>query len=72
MENTRRDSRCKGMRQFNYDVFLESMTAMLEKEVISSEYIYIYRREKKYVDFVKQWKMKSVKALVIQLVAMKF
>lgn len=60
------------MRQFNYDVFLESMTAMLEKEVISSEYIYIYRREKKYVDFVKQWKMKSVKALVIQLVAMKF
>lgn len=45
LENTRRDCRCKEPRQFNYDVFLESMTAMLEKEVISSElqiYIYIY------------------------------
>lgn len=52
LENTRRDCRCKELRQFNYDVFLESMTAMLEKEVISSElqiyiYIYIHRREKK-------------------------
>lgn len=50
LENTRRDCRYKELRQFNYDVFLESMTAMLEKEVISSElqmYIYIHRREKK-------------------------
>lgn len=50
LENTRRDCRCKELRQFNYDVFLESMTAMLEKEVISSElqiYIYIYIEEKK-------------------------